>query len=901
MVPLSKGVPKSGFTVSEEEVNEQEVVTEEVKPIIRSPEQPRKITAVSETIESKMKQVWNPKSRRFESVEVSETPESSKLISEEKISSKVNVTAPVQTMKATKDVLDVDQTANTSSILKSDKNKEIANESTFVSRKLETVTELRLDENQKPDEIVRLPKSEKLATNEKFPYTFFETKFRLDENQKPDEIVRLPKSEKLATNEKSPESTLSTEILKNPTVEEMDVFDEGEIKHEPVKKSKKKVMQISSKEAKEPQSLATETIITTQQQVEEKNYGNRFADNLQTKVEEIASEELLQAGKAYEPLVTSKTETITKVKKTKRTWNPNTRKVDEVVVETTNVTKDAKPILNEQHTKIKSNLATTMPAVGESVIQEHKISEEKEREMHVKNEPKLQVHDDVLLKESKTATIDVEGISITKQIEARTDEKTIFSVQDKLVSTDKDVLDIQTITKQKVKKTWNPKTRKFDEVLTETKTPKPEVIKTKQNEKKFKKSEEPLKLDINVEMKTFSGPDSPAHKAQELKTNEDGMLSTEKGVTETQQVSESTFDVETREKTVPNVSTTRGKAPKIDILQQREAIEIPEQIVKDRESLHLKTFKKLIDETINVSSKFEKQADDIQTPKIEEVISFPNNKQEVTAKSTDIFTNSKSDREAKDLKPEVKKPDNIWNPKSRKFEEKLDVKEILPSKTNLESTNIKTTSIQQTTTDEKLKMAWNPKTKAFDKVNVEQKESIEERVSSPSSQTVQKPVCDSKPLLNLVTQKESANLVSSQDTSRCPTTTETKHTIVKRDSFKENIEQPIFLKSLRSIETEVGEPAVFSCQIEGKPAPDIKWYVGNKLIEPPCGNYTLIDDDDENTYSLVIETPSLEDNKKRVRCAITNVVGSADSTAMLTVRGGKCWNELIMYTILYSN
>ena len=523
--------------------------------------------------------------------------------------------------------------------------------------------------------------------------------------------------------------------------------------------------------------------------------------------------------------VQSEVKATTNQMPSKQTLNPNTSIKEKKLGVKTDLTSTKTALEKRLNTNEEVNEKSTLPQIAEGVSeqktssdhaarstseykriyspvnQQFEFVEEKQDTEHSRLAPKSQQHSGVEI-------VDVEQTVDPHQTSGSIDDKykpqIFFEENEKSKNTDFLASADKAVAKQKTKRMWNPKTRKFAEVIVEAKESK--LIQTDvRSNNNAKKSKLSLQIQIADDKKTFGPPESPELDTQKFeKTIEDNIPLNRTEITITQQESTSNFNK--RQKT-SSVSTTKVISRKID-KKQVKTKKLKKQVADDQKIFELEAFQKIGDEAMNLSGKFKQQTDDIQTPIIEEVISFDTKSEaENSAEVQDNAKATKWDAGSPKMKQEIKKNQQVWNPKSQKFEgieKELEVK-------------------------------------------------AKHKVSTEVSQT----------------------------------TNETTHTLAKRDSFNENIKQPIFLKSVRSVDSRVCEPAVFSCQIEGQPAPEVKWYVGIDLIEPPLVGYTLIDDDDEKTYSLIVETPSLEDNKKQVRCVISNVAGSANSTATLTVQKGK--------------
>ena len=261
-------------------------------------------------------------------------------------------------------------------------------------------------------------------------------------------------------------------------------------------------------------------------------------------------------------------------------------------------------------------------------------------------------------------------------------------------------------------------------------------------------------------------------------------------------------------------------------------------------------------------------------------------------------TKEKQGHSDRKLKPELKTVE-VQKTKQQMEEKKPHLSAFSAETTNIHANDMQKSSsnkattkpetkvykkVNEVSTTKKVKMVWNPRTRKFDETVSEEivSEKSEKKLSDSSNE-----IFDGAKL-KLPTKANFRNTAkeSGIQEARSPTISETTYTLFKRDSFKEDVEMPVFLKSICSVEVEAGKPALFYCQIDGKPVPKITWFVEDVTIEPPCRGFTVIDDDETKTYSLVMETPTLNNDGKMIRCVLRNTAGTAESTATLNVRAG---------------
>lgn len=93
--------------------------------------------------------------------------------------------------------------------------------------------------------------------------------------------------------------------------------------------------------------------------------------------------------------------------------------------------------------------------------------------------------------------------------------------------------------------------------------------------------------------------------------------------------------------------------------------------------------------------------------------------------------------------------------------------------------------------------------------------------------------------------------------------------------------KPTFTTELTKVEVEEGEEARFVAGIECYPKPEVEWLVGGTKIDDE-GNYEIIEDEDNDTYTLVISNVKMRDSGN-YKCVASNEVGRATSRGELVV------------------
>ena len=559
-----------------------------------------------------------------------------------------------------------------------------------------------------------------------------------------------------------------------------------------------------------------------------------------------------------EPVVVEfQTTTVTEVQKTKRVWNPKTRKFDKVVVKSTKISEQPKDRNDTRRPKLVLKVAdkvTTPIRPSSPVIHAEVVGTPTAEKTHFFT---------TAVRKSKRAdqavdAVDQETSSVTAATES--EETKTFEVQ----PTDANVIQEVPNQQQDGKRG----------VTTEISV----------------KKKKPSTIEFTPKASIFDAVTKPVTK---VKMSEQVLNPKTQSFDEIVIESEQVIDQPKLGQDLKTKPTTKADSTAVADAQQKSkcSIKLDDAKPADRTTStaareHAK-FASIVSETNvfdkDVEQNNAKSSDLIQTPIIEEIEFFTDypNEEASTENAQNLGEISDSDRIFSTVtSSQVGTSVSFTQGKDKVAAESL-LSHELPDREQLPSDK---SLARKTSKSEQVKMVWNPRTRMFDKTVV-MKKVITESSQADMSRDLDRDVAQTVAAAPLGEEKKPKESETQLRGEKRYNVGETTHILIKEASFSEDVEQPVFLKSLLSIETAIGEPAVFNCRVEGKPSPIIKWFVDDELIEPPCEGFILVEDDSTNTSSLIWSNPSMGDNQKAVRCEISNTAGSAESTAFLTLKG----------------
>lgn len=94
--------------------------------------------------------------------------------------------------------------------------------------------------------------------------------------------------------------------------------------------------------------------------------------------------------------------------------------------------------------------------------------------------------------------------------------------------------------------------------------------------------------------------------------------------------------------------------------------------------------------------------------------------------------------------------------------------------------------------------------------------------------------------------------------------------------------KPEFTETMKDIEVAVGDEGRFDVRVSGVPKPSVQWFKGSKKIEDE-GKFMLIDDEEEDLFSLVIDEATADD-VGAYTCRAANVAGEVSCKAGLQLQ-----------------
>lgn len=94
--------------------------------------------------------------------------------------------------------------------------------------------------------------------------------------------------------------------------------------------------------------------------------------------------------------------------------------------------------------------------------------------------------------------------------------------------------------------------------------------------------------------------------------------------------------------------------------------------------------------------------------------------------------------------------------------------------------------------------------------------------------------------------------------------------------------KPEFTEAMKDIEVAEDEEGTFDVRVSGSPSPTVQWFKGTKKIVD-AGKFLLIDDEDDDLFSLVIDKVA-SDDVGTYTCKAKNEAGEVSCTAELTLQ-----------------
>lgn len=93
--------------------------------------------------------------------------------------------------------------------------------------------------------------------------------------------------------------------------------------------------------------------------------------------------------------------------------------------------------------------------------------------------------------------------------------------------------------------------------------------------------------------------------------------------------------------------------------------------------------------------------------------------------------------------------------------------------------------------------------------------------------------------------------------------------------------KPEFKEKMKNVSVEAGKKARFDVLVTGSPPPEVDWVKGDDKLED-AGRFALLDNEEEGSFSLIIEDVKPEDSGK-YECIAFNELGEVSCKANLTV------------------
>lgn len=118
---------------------------------------------------------------------------------------------------------------------------------------------------------------------------------------------------------------------------------------------------------------------------------------------------------------------------------------------------------------------------------------------------------------------------------------------------------------------------------------------------------------------------------------------------------------------------------------------------------------------------------------------------------------------------------------------------------------------------------------------------------------------------------------------KCVATNEVGSTTLSTDvGVNKELKRPEFTERIQPLLAKEGEEVRFDVRATGNPQPKVEWYKDKAKIKDE-GRFVLIDDEEEDLFSLIIEDVKKED-ADMYKCVAKNEVGKTTCTAELSVK-----------------
>ena len=581
-------------------------------------------------------------------------------------------------------------------------------------------------------------------------------------------------------------------------------------------------------------------------------------------------------------------------KKTKRIWNWKKRKFEEIKIESPKQENDKPKISTTKKTKTESTqfevVEEEKPSVLPSLSSTKQVEEintlvVEETKAFESDAPDLSKDVKILqMQPSLNNTEQQKTVTIEPALPVIYPEKNVTSTVDDSKLLQKEVTEIETVSNN-IKEI-----PALDHIKKSAMRSKSSVIHTKTVSKPTEEDSKSLQKEITkiAEVETVSSKEKEISALENIQKPEVRFESPE---IQAEKVTTSTAEdsqyVQQKNTDVTKTNASRVSFSTVSVEDSYAINKLSDQLPKPQSFNNT-------DEELSSIFEINKPSRDVNTKNIADsstsVSNLANKKVEATI-CKEPYTTSKDSVII--MKMKAKQKENSFTENSsliKSFHTDLKMKspkEVIASDSKAAFVDRKSDSeevfLEKKIKTEKIKMIWNPQTEIYDKIVIKE-ETDEIHLEDGFSPTQRIKTSETQKIDAVSFNEKSADKKCSPKSPEIRDTTRTFH---RSDSFTNAMEPPVFLKSVRSVTIATGETALFDCRIDGKPNPDVNWYIDDKLVEVPLEAVTLIDDEEQNTYALVMNELSAFDDGKIIRCVIVNGAGSAESTATLNIIKGK--------------